>query len=153
MKNFWDLKKVFTNLEPEGQGRGIIMGVTRLFILGPFYYIQTNFLYFFAQKNGINQFFIQKCQLYTPIIIIQKSKIFSCDFNWLHSKPPPPYGSSVAIQRDDEKRKIKKLRRLYYLIIIFHHSHDNWKWDELFITNLLEFYPPRLVLLLIRIPK
>ena len=33
MKNFWDLKKVFTNLEPEGQGRGIIMGVTRLLLL------------------------------------------------------------------------------------------------------------------------
>jgi hypothetical protein len=32
-------KKVFSNLEPEGQGRGIIMGVTRLLILGPFSYI------------------------------------------------------------------------------------------------------------------
>ena len=28
MKKLWDLKKVFSNLELEGQGRGIIMGVT-----------------------------------------------------------------------------------------------------------------------------
>ena len=35
-------------MELEGQGRGIIMGVTRLLLLGPFYSIQTNFLYFFA---------------------------------------------------------------------------------------------------------
>ena len=48
MKKLWDLKKVHSNLELEGQGCGIIMGVTRLLLLGPFYYIQTNFLYFFA---------------------------------------------------------------------------------------------------------
>ena len=36
-----DLKKVSSNLEPEGQGRGIIMGVTCLLLLGPFYTIQT----------------------------------------------------------------------------------------------------------------
>ena len=30
MKKLLDLKKVFSNLEPEGRGRGIIMGVTRL---------------------------------------------------------------------------------------------------------------------------
>ena len=41
MKKLWDLKKVFSNLEPEGGGRGIIMGVTRLRLLGPFYTIQT----------------------------------------------------------------------------------------------------------------
>ena len=41
-------KKVFSNLELEGQGRGIIMGVTHLLLLGPFYTIQTNFTYFFA---------------------------------------------------------------------------------------------------------
>ena len=34
MKIFWDLKKVFTNLEPEGQGGGIIMGVSRLLLIG-----------------------------------------------------------------------------------------------------------------------
>ena len=27
MKKLWDLKKVFSNLELEGQGRGIIMGI------------------------------------------------------------------------------------------------------------------------------
>ena len=43
-------KKVFSNLEPEGQGRGIIMEVTCLLLLGPFYTIQTNFMYFFAHN-------------------------------------------------------------------------------------------------------
>ena len=41
-------KKVFSNLEPEGQGRGIIKGGTRLFLLGPFYTIHINFMYYFA---------------------------------------------------------------------------------------------------------
>ena len=41
MKKLSDLKKVFSNLEPEGRGRGIIMGVTSLFLLEPFYTIQT----------------------------------------------------------------------------------------------------------------
>ena len=40
-----DLKKVFSNLEPEWQGRGIIKGVTRLLLIGPFYTIQINFMY------------------------------------------------------------------------------------------------------------
>ena len=48
MKKLWDLKKVFSNLEPEGQGRGIIIGVTCLLPLGPFYTIKSNFMYFFA---------------------------------------------------------------------------------------------------------
>ena len=34
-------KKVFSKLKLEGQGRGIIMGVTRLLLLGPLYTIQT----------------------------------------------------------------------------------------------------------------
>ena len=34
-------KKVFSNLELEGQGRGITMGVTLPLLLGPFYYIAT----------------------------------------------------------------------------------------------------------------
>ena len=38
MKKLWDLKKVLSNLEAEGQGRGIIMGVTRLLLLEPFMY-------------------------------------------------------------------------------------------------------------------
>ena len=41
MKKLWDLKKVFSNLELEGQGRDTIMGVTRLLLLGLFYTIQT----------------------------------------------------------------------------------------------------------------
>ena len=32
-------KKGLSNLEMEGQGRGIIMGVTSPLLLGPFYYI------------------------------------------------------------------------------------------------------------------
>ena len=38
-----NLEKVFSNLEPEGQGGGIVMGVTPPLLLGPFYYIQTKF--------------------------------------------------------------------------------------------------------------
>ena len=38
MKKLWDLKKVLSNLEVEEQGRGIIMGVTHLLLLGPFMY-------------------------------------------------------------------------------------------------------------------
>ena len=34
-------KKLFSNLEPEGQGRGTIMGVTRLLLLELFYTIQS----------------------------------------------------------------------------------------------------------------
>ena len=41
LKKLWDLKKVFSNLELEGQGRGIIMGLTLLLLLGSFYYIVT----------------------------------------------------------------------------------------------------------------
>ena len=41
MKKLWDWKKVVSNLELEGQGRGIIMGVTCLLLLGPFYTIRT----------------------------------------------------------------------------------------------------------------
>ena len=35
------LKKGFSNLKLEGQGWGIMMGVTRLLLLEPFYTIQT----------------------------------------------------------------------------------------------------------------
>ena len=59
-----DFKKVFSNLEPEGQGRGIIMGVTRLLLLGPFYTIQINFMYFFAhdcRKAELYLHFNQDC--------------------------------------------------------------------------------------------
>ena len=48
MKKLWDLKKAFGNLELEGQGRGIIMGVTCLLLLGQFYTIQSKFMYYFA---------------------------------------------------------------------------------------------------------
>ena len=41
MKKLWDLNKGFSNLELEGHGRGIIMGMTRLLLLGLFYTIQT----------------------------------------------------------------------------------------------------------------
>ena len=44
MKKLWDLKKVLSNLEMEGQGRGIIMGVTHPLLLGPFYYLHSSLL-------------------------------------------------------------------------------------------------------------
>ena len=41
MKKSKDFRKVFSNLELEEEGRGIIMGVSRLLLLVPFYTIQT----------------------------------------------------------------------------------------------------------------
>ena len=41
MQKLLDLRKVLCYLELVGQGRGIIMGVTRLLFLGPFYYVFT----------------------------------------------------------------------------------------------------------------
>ena len=55
MKKILDLKKAFSNLELEGQGRGIIMGVTRLLLLGLFYTIQSKFMYYFAHDCIIDK--------------------------------------------------------------------------------------------------
>ena len=43
-KIIWFKKKVLSNLEPEGQGCGIIIGVTHLLLLAPFYYIHSSLL-------------------------------------------------------------------------------------------------------------
>ena len=48
--NFLNLKKGFSNLEPEGQGRRIIMGVTRLLLLGLFYTIQMQIYVLFCTR-------------------------------------------------------------------------------------------------------
>ena len=61
--NFLNLIKVFSNLEPEGQGRGIIMGVTHLLLLGSFYNIKTNFMYFFAHDCKTFELQIQEVYL------------------------------------------------------------------------------------------
>ena len=45
-----NLEKVFSNLEPEGQGRGIIIGVTRLLLQGPFYTIEMQFYILFCTR-------------------------------------------------------------------------------------------------------
>ena len=39
MKKLWDFRTVLGYLELEGQGRGIIMRITRPLLLGPFYYV------------------------------------------------------------------------------------------------------------------
>ena len=60
----------------EGQGRSIIMVVTRLLLLGPFYTIQTNFIYFFAHdcmyiigsKHGKKRLMINPLDLLKPNI-------------------------------------------------------------------------------------
>ena len=44
------LKNDLSNLEPEGQGYGIIMGVTRLLLLGLFYTIQMQFYVLFCTR-------------------------------------------------------------------------------------------------------
>ena len=52
-----NLEIVFSNLEPEGKEGGIIMEVTRQLLLGPFYYIQTNFSILFCTRlyNGLQR--------------------------------------------------------------------------------------------------
>ena len=74
LREFWifnfetiilNLEKVFSNLEPEGQGGGIIMGVTRLLLLGPFYYIQTNFSILFCTRLYVRKL-MQSLKRYFP---------------------------------------------------------------------------------------
>ena len=56
-------------MELEGQGCGIIMEVTHLLLLGPFYNIKTNFMYFFAhncsftnlETTNVQAFFTKVC--------------------------------------------------------------------------------------------
>ena len=79
-------KKVFSNLELEGQGRGIIIGVTRLLLLGPFYTIQTNFMYFFAHDcmELFDTEFIKLMQFHKlcgPIV----HRLTTTELNVLHS--------------------------------------------------------------------
>ena len=54
MKKIWDLKNVLSNLEEEGKGRGIIMEVTGLLLLGPFYTIQIKFYVLFCTRLYIS---------------------------------------------------------------------------------------------------
>ena len=54
MKKLWDLKNVFSNLELEEQGRGIIMGVTRLLLIGPFYTKKDQFYVLFCTRLYLN---------------------------------------------------------------------------------------------------
>ena len=76
MKKSWDLKIVLSNLEAEGQGHGIIIGVTRLLLLWPFYYIAPywglqnyethciNFLNPFLCFNSLFTFFQVRVRIY-----------------------------------------------------------------------------------------
>ena len=80
MKKLWELKNVLSNLEEEGQGQGIIMGVTRLLLLGPFYTIQSNFMYFFAHD----------CSSYQKNICSEFTHLHISTFNMLVDHPDPP---------------------------------------------------------------
>ena len=63
----------------EGQGRGIIMGVTRPLLLGPFYYIQTKFLFFFAHdcKLGLFTQMISRLDTYCDLAKFNKRRAFN----------------------------------------------------------------------------
>ena len=80
MKKLWDLKKLFSNLEPEGQGRGIIMGMTCLILLGLFYTIQT-------------KHFDRECSWYVvPKWPLGCFSILFLFLIWNHCLPPlPPF--------------------------------------------------------------
>ena len=84
MKKLWDLKKGFSNLELEGQRHGIIMGVAGLLLLGPFYYKQTNFLYFFAHDCkltifDVHKFPVEVMKAKVSIIIFHQDVIYFSD--------------------------------------------------------------------------
>jgi hypothetical protein len=63
---FLNLKKGFSNLEPEGQGRRIIMVVTRLLLLGLFYTIQMQIYVLFCTR-----LYIPWCNLQLSILVLQ----------------------------------------------------------------------------------
>ena len=72
MKKLWELKNDLSNLEEEGEGRGIIMGVTRLLLLGPFYTIQIQINVLFCTR-----LYISKSQILIHIVfcfIVDKRK-------------------------------------------------------------------------------
>ena len=71
MKKLWDLKKVFSNLELEGQGHGIIMGGTRLLLLGPFYTILT-------KRDQTFWRGVYLCHFYSKIILILYTQNWYC---------------------------------------------------------------------------
>ena len=53
MKQARDLKIVLSNLEADGQGCGIIMGVTCLLLLGTFYYMVLYWGYILVMNNTV----------------------------------------------------------------------------------------------------
>ena len=90
MKKLWDLKKILSNLEAEGQGHGIIMGVTRLLFLGPFYTIQTNFMYFFAHDCIIirpaGTFQLGQANVCSFLVNLLKNATIQYNFNVNHQQ-------------------------------------------------------------------
>ena len=73
---FLNLKKDFSNLEPEGQGCGIIMGVTRLLLLGLFYTIQMQFYVLFCTRLQNVSFFRYLRELLTPVKKFRLNSIY-----------------------------------------------------------------------------
>ena len=111
LREFWifnfetmilNLEKVFINLEPEGQGGGIIMGVTRLLLLGPFYYIQTKFSILFCTRLYICIVkLLRTCNIF--LSLLQRPRL---DFylTQILKKPLLIYTESKCIQIPDRVR-------------------------------------------------
>ena len=75
-------KKVLSYLEQEGQGCGIIMGVTRLLLLGLFYYI--GIITYAKHIEG-------ECTMY--MLLFFRPTLFYLDDNRLPSRPSATYKS------------------------------------------------------------
>ena len=70
MKKLRDLKKVLSYLELQGQGRGIIMEVTRPLLVGPFYILLGKMAYHTKQIR-------RQCTSQNPTV--------GCEFMPLHA--------------------------------------------------------------------
>ena len=72
------LEKGFSNLELEGQGRGIIIRVTHLLLLGPFYTIQTKKDKHFVGKCKnitVNRQVQINSNFFSPILAIKENNM------------------------------------------------------------------------------
>ena len=107
MKKLWDLNKVFSSLELEGKGGGIIMGVTRLFLPWPFYTILT--------KKTL-------CTYCTSRVLRQW---------WLNLKVQSMAGISLAIMYEWKNKNFE----IYTFCINKTHQAEAWWYCILLITK------------------
>ena len=127
MKKSCNLKELLSNLELEGQGRGIIMGVTRLLLLELFYTIQSKFMYYFAHdcRGLLNQTLCPKKYSWlvsSYLYVKQVASELGLNFFWTHSMKKQLY--CFFLTKTQKKKKIKKLMLIVELTNIGHHLEN-----------------------------